>query len=80
VNGELRSRLNSLADRLRSEDESLEAELIPTVALELEAWRAISPANIIKSWRPLLGDEIVNQLLDDQGAAVAAADGAPNLP
>jgi hypothetical protein len=59
INGEINARVTGAANKLISQNESWEKNVVNAVLFELGAWRAITRRNIIKSWAPLVGEESV---------------------
>jgi hypothetical protein len=60
TNGEMTSRIDSMADELRVTDETFCEDIITAIALELAAWRAITPENVIESWIPMLREPLLS--------------------
>jgi hypothetical protein len=58
LNGEVNSRVNDA-----TEEFDFSQDVISALTFELEAWNAVSRENVIKSWVPLLGSELVDEIL-----------------
>jgi hypothetical protein len=62
LNGELNARVNGAADRLHGEGGEFDRDVVNAVLFELEAWRMVTRRNIIKGWKPLLGEARINTI------------------